>query len=65
MGIDAVTIPSLAVMDDETLFETARIALTRRTTIVLSWSLWSILPRRLEVLARAHAAATTSGVRPQ
>ncbi len=37
VGIDAVTIPSLAVMDDETLFETARIALTRRTTIVLSW----------------------------
>jgi hypothetical protein len=52
-GIDAIELEGLAVLDDEALLEAVRIAVARRTGIVLAWDLWSMPPARLEVLTEA------------
>lgn len=52
-GIDAITLPGLAVADDETLAAATRAAVAQGVTIVISWDLWSTPPERLWIMAEA------------
>ena len=56
LGIDAVELPDLAVLDDETLREAVGIVVAAGGGLVLAWDLWAIPPRRLGSVASALSA---------
>jgi hypothetical protein len=60
-GIDAIELPGIARLDDESLAEVVQLAGRSGTTLVLAWDLWSMLPARLAIVARALGAATPKG----
>lgn len=60
-GIDAIELPGIASLGDETLAEVVQHASASGTTLVLAWDLWSMPPPRLAIVARALGAATSTG----
>lgn len=62
VGIDAVELPDIAVLDDGALVDAVAIAASSRVGMVLSWDLRFISPKRQQLIAGALDEAWSSGL---